>query len=131
MNYKQPPSDSDIERASATWLACQAVGDAPDDWVEHLEEDWRRDGDYAAMWRFVLKLCQDVADDDSETIGMIGAGPLHDTIHTWPDKALKSIEAAVNGNPKLLQALAIILPHTQSIGERIDAILARHGQERQ
>jgi len=80
------------------------------------------------MWRFVLKLCEDVANDDSDMIGMIGAGPLHDVIDTWPDAALTSIEAEVDATPTLLRALSIVIAPTALAQQRIDAILARHGQ---
>ena len=130
MNDKQPTSDADIEQASAAWLARRAAGDAPPEWVQDLQLDWVRFGDYEATWRFVLRLCKGVADDDRDTIGMIGADPLHDLIVTWPDAVLTSIEAEVVTNPTLLQALTTIVTQTQHIRGRIDTILARHGQER-
>jgi hypothetical protein len=129
MNDRKPTSDADIEQASAVWLARRAAGDAPPEWVQDLQLDWVRLGDYEATWRFVLRLCKGAADDDRDTVEMIGADPLHDLIVNWPDAALTSIEAEVDANPTLLQALATIMTETQPIRRRIDAILARHDQE--
>lgn len=130
MSDMTPASDRDIERVSASWLASQAADEAPDDWVEQWQTKRCVDGDYMAMWRFVLRLCVDVSDDDSETIEMIGVDPLNGMIITWPDTALTLIEAEVVTNSTLLEALSIVLTDSPIVRDRIDAILARHGKER-
>jgi hypothetical protein len=124
MNDRQPPSDPDIDRASSAWLAYQATEDEQYDWVIELQDDWLIHGDYDSMWRFLLKVCTDVAKDDDDTIGMIGAGPLYDMIHTWPDEALASIEAEASQNPTLLRALSIVITSVPAVRDQIDAILA-------
>jgi hypothetical protein len=124
------PSDLDIERASAAWLAYQATQEEQYDWVVERQDDWLIHGDYDSMWRFLLKLCMDVANDDDDTIGMIGAGPLENMIVTWPDTALRLVTAEVGRNPTMLQALAGVWTQGLPIRGRLDAILARHGQER-
>ena len=99
-------------------------------WVNDLEDRWRRDNDYAAMWRYVLKLCDDVAVDDTHTIGMIGAGPLENLVVRWPDEALPAIDIEVANNRVLLEALATTWTQGLAIRDRIDAILERHDQDR-
>jgi hypothetical protein len=122
----EPVSESDIQRVSAAWLAFQSADDSPEDWVEDWQDKRRSQGDYMAMWRFVLRLCEDVRGDDSETIEMIGVDPLWSMIYRWPNETLTLIEAEVPRNPTLLKALQIILTDESSVRERIDAILARH-----
>ena len=124
----EPVSERDIEQVSAAWLATQAAGGFSDDWVERWQTRQCMDDNYMAMWRFVLKLCEGVA-DDSEIIGMIGAGPLWSMVNRWPDTAVGLIEAEVPTNPTLLKALSIILTDEPSARNRIDAILVRHRQE--
>ncbi|HWY89934.1 MAG TPA: hypothetical protein VNY31_04620 [Solirubrobacteraceae bacterium] len=130
MSDVEQPSDSDIARASTAWFAYQATEDEQYDWVIDLQNDWRENGNYEAMWRFLLKLCMDVANDDDDMIGMIGAAPLEDMIVTWPDTALRLVEAEVEKNPTMLRALAGTWTQGLPIRGRLDAILARHGQER-
>ena len=103
MGDLDPFSEQDIEQVSAAWLASQATEEPPDGWVERWQTRRCVDGDYMVMWRFVLKLCQEVAADDSDTIGMIAADPLWCVIDNWPDRALTSIEAEVETNPRLLR----------------------------
>jgi hypothetical protein len=118
-------SESDIQRVSAAWLASQSADDSPDHWVIDWQEYRRGQGDYMTMWRFVLRLCEDVGGGDSETIEMIGVDPLWFMIHTWPDETLTLIEAEVPKNPTLLKALPIILTDEPSVRERLDAIISR------
>ncbi len=125
MSDVDQPTDSDIARASTTWFAYQATEDEQYDWVIDLQNKWRENGDYEAMWRFLLKLCMDVANDDYDMIGMIGAAPLEDMIVTWPDTALRLVEAEVEKNPTMLRALAGTWTQGLPIRGRIDAILAR------
>jgi hypothetical protein len=122
-----PPSDELIAQLSRAWLTAQIGDEAPPEWVGEQEDDWLRFGNYAAMWRLVLRLCQDVSDDDDNTIGMIGAGPFWSVIHEWPDAALTTIEAETDPHPTLLRALSIVTVPTEILEQRIDAILARHG----
>jgi len=124
----KPPSDERIAQLSRAWLTAQTRDDAPPEWVVEQEDDWVRFGNYAAMWRFVLRLCQDVSDDDDNTIGMIGAGPFWSVIHEWPDAALTAIEAEAEPHPTLIRALSIVTTSTEIVEQRIDAILARHGR---
>lgn len=124
----KPPSDELIAQLSRAWLTAQTADEAPSDWVESQQDDWVRFGNYAAMWRFVLRLCQDVSDDDDDTIGMIGAGPFWSVIHEWPDAALTAIEAETDLHPTLLRALSGVVAPTDLAQQRIDAILARHGR---
>ncbi len=131
MSNSGPHSDWDLEQVSAAWLAAVSTDMPPDDWVERWQDERRMDGDYAAMWRFVLSLCKKVATEDDETIGMIGAGPLHDSIDTWPDRTLRAIEADAGVNRTLLDALSTVVAPDIAIRERIKAILARYGEGQQ
>jgi hypothetical protein len=130
MSDFEQPSDSDIVRASAAWFAYQATEDEQYDWVIDLQNDWRENGNYEAMWRFLLRLCMDVANDDEDMIGMIGAAPLEEMIVTWPDTALRLVEAEVQKNSTMLRALAGAWTQGLPIRGRLDAILARHVKER-
>lgn len=120
----EPVSESDIQRVSAAWLASQSA-DEPDHCVIDWQDERRSQDDYMTMWRFVLRLCEDVRGDDSETIGMIGADPLWSMIYRWPDEILTLLEAEVSKNPTLRKALPIILTDEPSVRERLDAIIAR------
>jgi hypothetical protein len=130
MSDMDQPNDLDIAQASTAWFAYQATEDEQYDWVINLQNQWRENGNYEAMWRFILKLCKDVANDDDDMIGMIGAAPLEDMIVSWTDTALSMIEVEVEKNPTMLRALAGTWTQGLPIRERLDAILARHGQER-
>ena len=125
-----PPDGQEITRVSEAWLLLQATKDAQYDWSVDLKEAWREAGDYSAMSRYVLQLCRDVAPDDGESIGMIGASPLEDLIETWPDMGLLLVENNVESNPVLLQALKSVWARQPAVRERIDAILAAHGAKR-
>jgi hypothetical protein len=125
MSDMEPVSNSDIRQVSAAWLAARSADEPVDDWVIDWQDRRGIRGDYMAMWRFVLKLCEDVRGDDSETIGMIGVDPLWSMIYRWPDETLALIETEAPKNPTLLKALSIVLTDEQSVRDRIDAILAR------
>lgn len=118
------------------WLAYQKAWNTNQseaeqhDWVIEQQDDWLLHGDYNSMWRFIVKVCEDVASDDEDMIGMIGAAPLENMIVTWPDTALGLVEVEVGRNPTMLRALAGVWTQGLPIRERLDAILARHGQER-
>lgn len=124
------PSDEEVARVSEAWLALQATRDAQYDWSVDAKEAWREAGDYSAMLRLVLRLCRDVAPDDGENIGMIGVSPLEDLIDEWPDEALSFVEKEVESNAVLLQALKCVWTRQRTVRERIDAILAAHGETR-
>jgi hypothetical protein len=130
MGDLEPVSDRDIDRVSAAWLASQAGDEHSKDLVESWQDTRFIGDDYEAMWRFVLKLCEDVEPDDTETIGAIGVDPLWGMVNRWPDTTLRLAEAEAATNPTLVQALAIVLTSEQSVRNRMDAILARHGIER-
>lgn len=83
------------------------------------------------MLRLVLQLCRDVAPDDDKNIGMIGVAPLEDLICEWPDAALPLVEKEVDSNPVMLQALKHVWTRQPAIRQRIDAILAAHGETRE
>jgi hypothetical protein len=119
-----------VEQVSASWLASQAAGDSPEGWVESWQSRWYRPDDYMAMWRFVLKLCEDVASDDSKAISMIGVDPLNSMMIRWEDETLMLIEAEVASNPTLLKATSILLTTSDAVEDRLDAILARYGETR-
>jgi uncharacterized protein DUF6869 len=124
------PSDKEVARVSEAWLALQATKDSQHDWSVDAKEAWREAGDYSAMLRLVLQLCRDVAPDDGENIVMIGVSPLEDLISEWPDATLSLVEKEVDRNPVLLQALKSVWTRQQAVRERIDAILAAHGETR-
>jgi hypothetical protein len=124
------PSDEEVARVSEAWLALLATKDSKYDWSVDAKEAWREAGDYSAMSRYVLRLCRDVAPDDGERIGMIGASPLEDLIDAWPDTALSLVEGEVDDNPVLLQALKSVWTRQPTVQERIDAILVARGETR-
>jgi hypothetical protein len=130
MSAVKKPSDSDIARVSAAWLAYQATEDEQYDWVMDVQSKWQRYDDHDSMWRFLLKLCVDVPNDDDDLIGMIGAGPLEEMIVTWTETALALVETEVETNPTMLRALAGVWTQGLPIRERLDTILARNGVER-
>lgn len=130
MSNAEHPDDADIARASAAWLAYQATEDEQYEWAINVQDRWLIEGAYEAMWRFLLLVCADVEDDEDEIIEMIGAGPLENMIVTWPDAALRLVEAEVETNPTMLRALASTWTQGLPIRERIDRILAHHGGDR-
>ena len=124
MRDLEPASEQDIERVSPAWLASRAADEALADWVENWQDTRCFRGDYMSMWRFVLKLCEDVVPDDSETIGMIGVDPLWSMIYRWADETLTLLEAETGKNPTLLEALSVVITDDPAVRDRIDAILA-------
>ncbi len=81
------------------------------------------------MERFVSRLCRDVEAGDEHRIGMIGASPLENLIRDFPERALDFVEAEGEVNPIVLQALAGVWLHDDSVVRaRIDSILARKQQ---
>ncbi len=124
------PSDDDVARVSEAWLALQATKDDQYDWSVDVKDTWREAGDYSASLRLVLQLCRDVAPDDEESIVMIGVSPLEDLIGEWPDTALSFAETEVDRNPVLLEALKCVWTRQPAVRQRIDAILAAHGETR-
>jgi hypothetical protein len=124
------PSDKEVARVSEAWLALQATEDSQYDWSIDVMETWREADDYSAMLHLVLQLCRDVAPDDSKNIGMIGVSPLEDLIGEWPDAALSLVEKEVESNPVMLQALKSVWTRQPAVRQRIDAILAAHGETR-
>jgi hypothetical protein len=71
----------------------------------------------------------DAANDVDDMIGMIGASPLEDMIVIWSDAALGLVEAEVERTRRCCGRLRA-RTEGSPIRVRLDAILARHGQER-
>jgi hypothetical protein len=130
MTVPIPPSDERVAKLSRAWLDSNPADGGPPYWVQGEQLDWVGRGDFESYWRFVLRLSEDVADDDTETIEQIGVDPLWTLVNYWPDAALDSIEGEAGTHSKLLQALAMVIPPTDVAGMRIDAILAAHGKTR-
>jgi hypothetical protein len=128
MRVPEPPNDERISRLARAWLTATMASEQPPDWVEDETLGWRGRGDFGSLWRFVLRLCDDVADDDTEAIEQIGVDPLWTLVNYWPDAALAAIEEEADTQPKLLGALSIVIPPSHVAGSRIEAILAQHGQ---
>jgi hypothetical protein len=124
------PDDEEIVRVSKAWLALQATKDPQYEWSVDAKEQWREAGNYSAMSRYVLQLCRDVAPDDDDAIGMIGASPLEDLIEEWSDDALSLVEREVDTNPVILQALTFVWARVPTVRQRVDAILASRGKTR-
>ncbi|HEV3322343.1 MAG TPA: hypothetical protein VG147_09160 [Solirubrobacteraceae bacterium] len=125
MSDMEPVSDSDIQQVSAAWLAARSADESVDDWVEDWQDERRIQGDYMAMWRFVLRLCDDVQDNDSDTIGMIGVDPLWSMVNRWPDVTFTLLEGDAAKNLILLKALSSVITDDPAVRDRLDAILAR------
>jgi hypothetical protein len=118
------PSDDEIERVSKAWLAFQVTRDSEHEWSVATWDSWLEVGDYAAMSRFVLQLCRDVAPDDHKAIAMIGAAPLEDLIQRWEDAGISLVEAEAENNPILLEALDSVWLRSETSRERITALRA-------
>jgi hypothetical protein len=72
-------------------------------------------------------LSEEVPESDIDTVEQIGVEPLWSLVHEWRDETLTAVEAEASTHPRLLQALAVVIPPDQVARERIQAILARHG----
>jgi hypothetical protein len=116
-----------VAELSGAWLDSNPADGGSPYWVQGEHLDWVGRGDFESYWRFVLRLSEDVADDDTETSEQIGVDPLWTLVNYWPDAALESIEVEAGTQYKLLQALAVVIPPSDVTGMRIDAILAAHG----
>jgi hypothetical protein len=122
-------TDTMIEKVSRGWISYTARQDAIDEWVLDPVAKWMNEGQFDAVWRLILALCRQVDGADLSMIANIGAGPVEEMIRTFGHRALDVIEPAVGGNPILLKALAMVWLWDTPRRERIDEILATHGQQ--
>jgi hypothetical protein len=125
---KEPDTTDLIERASQSWLAARAAGQPPSEWVHDLQMEWLSTGQLECMCQFILGLCEKVAPDDVDTIGLIGADPLLDLLLSFPDGALRAIEEMADQQPVVIDALFAIARGSQSHRSDIETLLARHGR---
>jgi hypothetical protein len=119
-----------IERAADSWLAAQAAGKPPSEWVHDLQIEWTMTGQFEYLWKFILRLCEIVNPKDKEIIAQIGTDPIFDLFLDFPDQAIEAIENMGNQPPTLIEALSIADAESDEIQARIEAIVARYGRPR-
>jgi hypothetical protein len=123
-------SDEEMAQLSAAWLAYDE-GEGPEhEWALFSQSELYSRAGFSGEARFVLQLCADVELSDEERIGAIGSGPLEDLIQRDPDKALAFVEAEIETNLVMREALTEVWSQgNQQVRVCIDAILARYGKE--
>lgn len=124
---KKADSADLIKRAGRNWLAAQAAGKGPSEWVHDLQLEWLSSGQIERMCEFILFLCENV-EPDSELIGLIGADPMLALMLWSPDQALPAIEEMADKHPIVIDALYSIARAERPERPRIEALLARHGR---
>jgi hypothetical protein len=115
------------------WVAYQENEDPELVWAREEVFDWFNQGDYETLERFIRGACSQTDADPDGVTGAIGAGPLEILLRTFTGQALPFVEAEAATNPVLLDALTVVWCGQDEVDlrARIDAILARHGRERQ
>jgi hypothetical protein len=127
-------NDGEMKKTAKAWLAYQETKAAQYEWAMHRKEEWfapaeATPADYAIMSSFVRQVCHDVSGDDRHGIDIIGAGPLEDFIHAFPDQALRWVEEEAETNVTLREALTGVWSRGRGdVRERIDEILGRYGK---
>jgi hypothetical protein len=123
-------TDDEISTVSRAWLSYTASQDEKDLWAVGAVDNWVNRGQLEVAWRLVLALCSEVDADDLKMIANIGAGPVENMITNFGDAALDLIESLVATNLTLLRAVAMVWAWDEPERERVDRLLAAHGQER-
>lgn len=54
-------------------------------------------------WETVMELVEHAADD--AMFNLVGAGPLEDLIHEWPEELITQVDSAARRNPKFRRCL--------------------------
>jgi hypothetical protein len=125
--------DARIAEVCKAWVEYQENEDPDLVWAREEAFDWFNQDDYATLERFIRGACSRTDTGPDGVAGAIGAGPLETLLRTFTERALPFVEAEAVTNPVLLEALTMVWCGQDEVDlrARIDAILARHGRERQ
>jgi hypothetical protein len=97
--------DARIVYIAREWIAYQRSEEPRYEWAVDESYDWIAGDDYLALERFVRALVAQVDCNDGHVLGMIGAGPLEDLVEADPERALAFLEAEIESNTALREAL--------------------------
>lgn len=125
--HDRAPDLNLVERAAGDWLSARAADIPPSEWVHDLQIEWLTTGQFDALWKFILRLCERVDPKHKSIVALIGADPLFELFLEFPDRAIEAIESVGDEQPTLIEALSIVDAETDETQSRIDAIVARYG----
>jgi hypothetical protein len=131
------PLDEEIAALCQAWIRYQrrTVGDVepreedPDRWAVEALNGYPWPPQRDLEWRVIRSLCALVDPEDSDTICMIGVGPMEDLLMGHGDDAMDLIEPAADGDEVLLDALAYVWGFSLAVRPRVERYLRAKGRE--
>lgn len=120
--------DAKMAQVARDWVAYQGTELAKYAWAVDEKDIWfYEDNDWFTMERFVRAVCAVAVNDEAHVVGMIGASLLEDLISAHPERAIAFLDAEVENNSVLAQALGSVWCDEPELLTRIDEIRSRLG----
>jgi hypothetical protein len=120
--------DAKMAQVARDWVAYQGTELAQYAWALDEQGIWfDEENDWLTMERFVRAVCAVAVSEESHVVGMIGASLLEDLISAHPERAIAFLDAEVEDNHVLAQALGSVWCDQPELRTRIDEIRSRSG----
>jgi hypothetical protein len=118
--------DTKMAQVARDWVAYQGSKLLRYAWAVDEKDSWFfEENDWSVMERFVRAVCAAAASDESDVVGMIGASLLEDLIDAHPERAIAFLDAEVDGNQVLAEALGYVWCDQPELHTKIDRIRRR------
>lgn len=118
--------DAKMAQVARDWVAYQSTELPQYAWAVDEKDIWfYEEADWSKMERFLRAVCAVAASDESNVVGMIGASLLEDLIDANPERAIAFLDAEVDGNDVLAEALGNVWCDQPEIRTRVDEIRSR------
>jgi hypothetical protein len=120
--------DAKIRQVAHDWVAYQRTKLPQFAWAVDEKDIWfYEENDWLTMERFVRAVCASVISGEPHVVGMIGASLLEDVIQAYPQQAIAFLDAEVEDNHILGEALGYVWCDQPELRARIDQIRSRLG----
>jgi hypothetical protein len=120
--------DAKMAQVAHDWVAYHRTELPQYVWAVDEKDMWFYEkNDWSTMERFIRAVCAVATSDESHVVGMIEASLLEDLIDAHPEKAIALLDAEIEDNQVLAEALGHVWCDGPEIGARINEIRRRSG----
>jgi hypothetical protein len=118
--------DEKVAQVARGWVAYQRTELPQYAWAVDEKDIWLyQENEWATIERLLRAVCAVATSDESHVIGMIGASLLEDAIHAHPERAMAFLDAEVEHNHVLAEALGSVWCDEPELRARIDEVRGR------
>jgi hypothetical protein len=120
--------DTKMAQVARDWVTYQHTKLPQYAWAVDEKDLWfYGEEDWSTMERFIRAVCAVATSDESYVVGMIGASLLEDLIDAHPEKAIAFLNAEVENNHILAEALHEVWCDQPELHAKIEEIRQRSG----